>query len=61
MRYNSFPPRAVGTFPQHGTGHVSPGMNTRYCASCLVNRPALGGKYRGPLFICALHQVKGVA
>lgn len=59
MRYNAFPTRPIGSFalyPQQGTGHVSPSMNTRFCAHCQVNKPSEGGHYRGPLFLCNLHR-----
>lgn len=53
-------PAFLSTEPGRGTGHVSPGMNTRFCAPCACNRPSKGGKYRGPLFICSLHQKASV-
>jgi molybdenum cofactor biosynthesis enzyme MoaA len=50
--------RAPGCRTDHqpGTGHVSPGMNTKFCAHCLTNRPTLGGRMLpGGLQRCALH------
>lgn len=58
MRYNAFPTRAVGSIAQHniGTGHVSQGMNRRFCIQCQVDTPSKGGFLVTGLFFCAKHE-----
>jgi|GEM_PF-3213023 len=34
---------------------MSPIVHTRFCCKCVDDRPAKGGRFKGPLFICALH------
>ena len=58
MRYNAFPPRAIGSIATsaRGTGHVSQGMNRRFCIQCKTDEPTRGGFFVAGLFFCAKHE-----